>query len=206
LKILKQKLKEWFEYEKEGELPTYAVYHILKAIKNEKELATDTFFSQNVKEYLIQQNLNVTKEESLQALNSTNGSLYKYEMDLKNNSDFKFVEKCSNTYQILEPWQVLVDLGPGCSYYEYDVLADVIKDFTKTSLRGRCHTLIAMSNHFVAQDNELNLEVITMKCNLKGDMTFLNQHPEEYPVSSLQWNLEALAKALSDTYSPNDSW
>lgn len=208
IKILKHKLKEWFEFEKDGELPSYAVYALLNAIKTEPEFSEDPTFSKNIREFLIQQNLKSLKEESMHVAkmnsihdcNRTN-SLYKYENDTKNNSDFKFVEKCANTYQVLEPWQVLIDMGPSTSHYEYELLVEVLKDFNKTSLRGLAHTLIAISNHFVSHDNQKNLETITMKCNMKGDMTYMNEDPNEYPISAVQWNLDALSKAFKEVYS-----
>jgi hypothetical protein len=100
LKILKQKLKEWFEFERDGELPSYAVYTLLKVIKAEPELNEDTAFSQNIREFIIQQNPKSIKEDSMHAakfnslfdINRTS-SLYKYENGSKNNSEFKFVEK-----------------------------------------------------------------------------------------------------------------
>jgi hypothetical protein len=76
---------------------------------------------------------------------------------------------------------VLIDLGPASSIYESELLIEVLRDFSKTSLRGLAHTLIAISNHFTAQDNQKNLETITMKCNMKGDMTYMNEDPSEYP-------------------------
>jgi hypothetical protein len=100
LKILKLKLKEWFEYERDGELPSYAVYTLLQVIKTEPELSEDTTFSQTIREFIIQQNPKSIKEDSMHAakfdslfdFNRTT-SLYKYENDTKNNSEFKFVEK-----------------------------------------------------------------------------------------------------------------
>lgn len=67
IKILKTKLKEWFEYEKDGELPSYAVFALLNIIKTEPELSEDTMFSKNIKEFLIQQNPKAAKEDSLHA-------------------------------------------------------------------------------------------------------------------------------------------
>ena len=100
LRILKSKLRDWFEFEKDGKIPTYAVYAILNVIKTEPELSEDSYYSKNIREYLIQQNIEKMREDSLQAAknssiadwNRTN-SLYKYENDTKNNAEFKFVEK-----------------------------------------------------------------------------------------------------------------
>ena len=67
-KYLREKLKEWFEFEKDGELPPYAVYYILSAIKTEPALKEDPSFIQNLKEYLVQQNLKAAKETSIFAI------------------------------------------------------------------------------------------------------------------------------------------
>jgi hypothetical protein len=65
VRILKNKLKEWFEYEKDGQLPSYAVFALLKAIKKEPDFNEDPMFKKNIREFLIQQNLAVFNEESI---------------------------------------------------------------------------------------------------------------------------------------------
>jgi CCR4-NOT transcription complex subunit 1 len=95
---------------------------------------------------------------------------------------------------------VLIDLGPASSLYEIATLVEVLKDFSKTSLRGLAHTLIAISNHFTSQDNQKNLETITMKCNMRGDMTYMNEDPSEYPINAISWNIETLSQAFREVY------
>lgn len=63
VRILKNKLKEYFEFEKDGQLPSYAVFELLKAIKKEPDFNEDPMFKKNIREFLIQQNLGVFKEE-----------------------------------------------------------------------------------------------------------------------------------------------
>lgn len=99
-KLLKERLKEWFEFEKDGELPSYAVYSLLHIFKHDPEIKEDSNFLQNLKEYLVQQNPKAMKEASIHPtklqtifdLNRTT-SLYKNENDTKNNTEFKLVEK-----------------------------------------------------------------------------------------------------------------
>lgn len=188
------------------------MYEILNSIKEEPELRDDPTFSKNIREFLTQQNVTALREESMQVQKVSSifecnrtSSLYKYEGDVKNNSDFKFVEKLSNTHQVLEPWQVLIELGPSVSEYETELLYEVLKDFNKTSLRGLAHTLVALSNHFTLQDREKSLETITMKCNMKGDMTYMNENPNDYEESTQQWNLEQLSKVFKEVY-PSATW
>ena len=180
---------------------------MLCILKSEHEFIEDTLFSQSIREYIIKQNPSGLKEDSIHAAldhsifdwNRTN-ALYKFENDTKNVAEFKFVEKCANTYQVLEPWQVLIDLGPASSHFEYEVIVEVLRDFNKTSIRGLAHTLIILSNKFAQEDNRNNLEVITMKWNMKGDMTYINQDPNEYPKQIYEWNKENLTKALKEIY------
>lgn len=152
---LKSKLKDWFEHEKDGELPPYAVYEILHIISNVPELSEDSLYTETITEYIKKQNPEAMKREYMKVMETNNRttSLYKFENDKKNGPDFRFVEKCINTHQVLEPWQVLVDLGPAASFYDYELVVDILRDFSKTSLRGLAHTLIVMSNHFSAEDN-----------------------------------------------------
>jgi hypothetical protein len=95
---------------------------------------------------------------------------------------------------------VLLDLGPASSHYDYEVIVEVLKDFNKTSIRGLAHTLIILSNKFAEEDNRNNIQLITMKCNMKGDMTFINQDPNEYPKQIYEWNKENLTKAFKEIY------
>ena len=95
-------------------------------------------------------------------------------------------------------------MGPSTCNFEYELLVDVLKDFSKTSMRGLTHTLIALSNNFTLKDNEKNLETITMKCNMKGDMTYMNENPKEYPVDQMQWNIDNLVTALKEVYAGKD--
>ena len=192
---------------KEGKLPNYAVYSLLCILKKEEELNEDATFSRSIREYLIKQNPLALKEEfispavehSIFDWNKTD-ALYKFENNSINVSEFKFVEKMVNTYQVIEPWQVLLDIGPAISHYEYDLLVEVLKDFSKTSIRGLAHTLIVLSNQFSQEDNKNNLEVITIKWNMKGDMTFINQDPNEHTKSIYEWNKENLTKAFKEVY------
>lgn len=71
-------------------------------------------------------------------------------------------------------------------------------------MRGLTHTLIALSNHFTAMDREKNLQTITMKCNMKGDMTYMNEKPQEYPLVQLQWNVDNLVTAINEVYQNKD--
>jgi hypothetical protein len=71
VKILKNKVKEWFEYEKDGQLPSYAVFALLNAMKKEPEFSEDPTFRSNIREYMIQQNLKVFKEDSMHAAKVT---------------------------------------------------------------------------------------------------------------------------------------
>ena len=202
LKILKHKLKDWFEYEKDGGLPPYAVYELLRIIKEQEDIGKEALYSESICEYIKKQNPDAMKLDYMRVMEKTNRttSLYKFENNTKNASDFKFVEKCTNTHQILEPWQVLVDLGPAASYYDYELVVDVLRDFSKTSLRGLAHTLIVLGNKFASEDNRNNLQAITLKCNMKGDMTYMNTDPTEHPVASYQWSKDNLIGAFREIY------
>ena len=202
MKILKHKLKDWFEFEKDGCLPTYAVYELLRIIKEQEDLGKEALYSESICEYIKKQNPEAMKLDYMHVMEKTNRttSLYKFENNTKNASDFKFVEKCTNTHQILEPWQVLVDLGPAASYFDCELIVDILKDFSKTSLRGLAHTLIVLSNKFASEDNRNNLQAITLKCNMKGDMTYMNTDPTEYPAASYQWSKENLIAAFREIY------
>ena len=208
LKILKNKLKEWFDANREGKLPTYAVHSLLCILKKEEELKEDATFSKSIREYLIKQNPLALKDDSIYAAidhsifdwNWTY-ALYKCENDTKNLSEFKFVEKCIDTCQILEPWQVLLDLGPASSHFEYKLIVEVLKDFGKTNIRGLAHTLIILSNKFAEEDNRNNQEVIVMKWILKGDMTYMKQDLNEYPKCIYTWSKDNIVKALKEVYS-----
>mmetsp|Transcript_42610 Transcript_42610/g.49803 ORF Transcript_42610/g.49803 Transcript_42610/m.49803 type:complete len:84 (+) Transcript_42610:121-372(+) len=65
LRILRTKLKEWFEYEKDGELPSYAVFALLNIISKEDELNEDPIFNQSIREFIVKQNPQVVKEDSM---------------------------------------------------------------------------------------------------------------------------------------------
>lgn len=65
--------------------------------------------------------------------------------------------------------------------------------------------MIVLSNKISADDGQKTLETITMKCNMKGDMTYMNENPAEYPRSVMQWNIEALSKAFKEIY-PTAAW
>jgi hypothetical protein len=68
LKILKNKIREWFDYGKDGELPSYAVYTLLFILKYEHEFIEDTSFFLSIREYIIKQNPLALKEESIHAV------------------------------------------------------------------------------------------------------------------------------------------
>lgn len=94
-KILKSKLKDWFEFEKDGDLPPYAVYELLRIIQLKEDLCKDTLYSKSISEYIKKQNPEAMKFDYMHVMEKNNRttSLYKFENDSKNASDFKFVEK-----------------------------------------------------------------------------------------------------------------
>jgi hypothetical protein len=117
--------------------------------------------------------MNAVKTNSI--YNSMSLSTYnKADSEEENSHQFDIAEKYSKLDNILEPWQVLQDLGPTISLFEYELLVETLKDFQKASLESLAHTLVSIANNQSSIDNVNNLPSITLKCNLKGDMTFLN--------------------------------
>ena len=79
------------------------------------------------------------------------------------------LDNLDKAYRMLEPWQLLLDLGHFCSY-NYNYLLMTLSDFKDINEKTMAKTLLHLAfNHTGTDDQTARIVYNTFEANKKGD-------------------------------------
>lgn len=114
------------------------------------------------------------------------------------------LDNLDKSYKMLEPWQILNDLGHFCSY-NYNYLVKTLDDFKEINERTMARTLLNLSvNHTGYDDMTSRIVYTTFEANKKGDSTGLKKEVSDKK-TQMNWSIDNLARAFRELYS-NLNW
>jgi Holliday junction resolvasome RuvABC ATP-dependent DNA helicase subunit len=100
---------------------------------------------------------------------------------------------------MLEPWQVLLDLGHFSSY-NYNYLLKILEDFKDINEKTMARTLLNLSiNHTGIDDLTTRIIQNTYEANKKGDSTILRKDLADKK-NQLTWSIDNLVRAFRELY------
>jgi len=89
------------------------------------------------------------------------------------------IDDLDKSYKMLEPWQILIDLGHYCSY-NHNYLLKVLEDFKDINEKGMARTLLYLSqNHTGTDDQTTRIAYSTFESCKKGDSSGLSKEPSD---------------------------
>lgn len=84
------------------------------------------------------------------------------------------MDNLDKSYKMLEPWQVLTEIGHYCTY-NYSYLLKVLEDFKDMNEQKMARTLIHLAqNHTGTEDQHSRIVYNTLEACKKGDSSSLN--------------------------------
>ena len=114
------------------------------------------------------------------------------------------IDHLLNVNKILEPWQVLIDLGHFSSL-NYNMLSLALQDFKDISEKTMASTLLHLAVHH-SGNVDLQSQIIfnIYEANKLGDPTNLKKEPSEKS-TVVQWHVGNFSRAFRENYS-NLNW
>ena len=110
------------------------------------------------------------------------------------------LDNFDKTYKMLEPWQILNDLGHYCTY-NYNFLLKTLEEFKDINEKTMARTLLHLSiNHSGMDDHYSRLVTVTLEANKKGDSSGLKKDVGEKK-TPVTWSVDNLARAFRELYS-----
>lgn len=114
------------------------------------------------------------------------------------------IDNLDKTYKMLEPWQLLIDLGHFSSY-NYNYLLKALEDFKDINEKTMAKTLLHLSeNHIGVEDLHSRVVYSTFEACKKGETSGLNKEPSN-KTTQMGWSIDNLARAFRELYS-NLNW
>jgi hypothetical protein len=106
--------------------------------------------------------------------------------------------------KLLEPWEVLIDLGHYSSY-NYQMLSMALQDFKDINEKQMAKMLLHLAIHYSGTDDFSSRIVFTLfEVNKTGDATNLKKEPND-KVNQMQWHVGHFSRAFRENYS-NLKW
>ena len=101
---------------------------------------------------------------------------------------------------MLEPWQILIDLGHYSSY-NYNFLVKTLEDFKDITERTMAKTILYLAlNHTGNDDQVSRIAMSTLEANKKGDSSILRKEMPDKK-TSMSWSVDNLCRAFREVYS-----
>jgi hypothetical protein len=114
------------------------------------------------------------------------------------------LDNLDKSHKMLEPWQLLLDLGH-MSTYNYNYLLMALQEFRDINERVMVKTLLQLAVHNTGTDDPHTRVVYnTFEANKKGDNSILKKEPGDKK-TTIQWSIDNLARAFREVWS-NLSW
>mmetsp|Transcript_11996 Transcript_11996/g.18530 ORF Transcript_11996/g.18530 Transcript_11996/m.18530 type:complete len:99 (-) Transcript_11996:681-977(-) len=89
------------------------------------------------------------------------------------------LEFLDDIQEILNPWEILLDLGHSCSY-NYDYLLKTLGEFRRMDERTMALTVVHLATHHSGKDDQISRIVNnTFEANKDGQPNALRKEPED---------------------------
>lgn len=110
------------------------------------------------------------------------------------------LDSLDKSYKMLQPWQLLLDLGH-FSTYNYNYLLKILEEFKDISEVTMARTLLHLSqNHTGTDDLGQRIAYNTFDACKKGDASGLSKEPSSKK-TQINWSIDNLARAFRELYS-----
>lgn len=110
------------------------------------------------------------------------------------------IDNLDKSYKMLEPWQLLNDLGHFASY-NYGYLLKILEDFKDINEKTMARTLINLSiNHTGQDDSASKIAQNTFEANKKSDSSLLKKDVVDKK-NQIQWSVDNLVRAFRELFS-----
>ena len=110
------------------------------------------------------------------------------------------IDNLDKSYKMLEPWQLLNDLGHFASY-NYSYLLKILEDFKDINEKTMARTLINLSiNHTGHDDSASKIAQNTFEANKKSDSSLLKKDVVDKK-NQIQWSVDNLVRAFRELFS-----
>jgi len=143
-KIFRQKLIDFHQNGKPEQLPEYAIHRILYLFDTLPELQNDSQLK-DPKQFIIETNASrFTQFTPLRASLCQDISQANCHQDLPSYcllKDGGGLEHLEFVHKVLQPWEVLVDIGHSCSY-QYDFLVKTLQEFKTIDEKAMAITIL----------------------------------------------------------------
>lgn len=107
------------------------------------------------------------------------------------------LDKC---YKMLEPWQLLLELGH-MSSYNYNQLLKILEDFKDINEKIMARTLLNLSiQHTGSDDHASKIAQNTFEANRKSDSTLLKKEVVDKK-NQVTWSVDNLVRAFRELFS-----
>lgn len=110
----------------------------------------------------------------------------------------------SQVSKLLEPWEVLIDLGHYSSF-NYQMLSTALQDFKDINEKTMANMLLHLAVHYSGQDDLQSRIVFGLfEVNKTGDASSLKKEPND-KLTQMQWHIGHFSRAFRENYS-NLNW
>lgn len=110
------------------------------------------------------------------------------------------LDNLDKAHKMLEPWQLLLDLGH-FSTYHYNYLLMTLSDFKDINEKIMARTLLHLAFHHTGQDDQTSRVIYTtFEANKKGVGVGSAKEPSDKK-TAMTWSVDNLARAFRELYS-----
>ena len=207
VQLFKQKLIDFHVNGKPEQLPEYAIHRILFLFDTIPELQLDAELRQP-KQLIIETNAN--KYSQFTPLRS---SLHQDISQVNSHSDMPSytilrdgcgLEHLEFAQKVLQPWEILIDIGHSSSYM-YDFLLKTLSEFKGIDEKIMAMTLLQLAIHHQEKDDHISKIVYnTFESNKDGNPASIKKEPEDKK-TLMSWSVDNLVRAFRELYS-NLNW
>ncbi len=110
------------------------------------------------------------------------------------------IDNLDKSYKMLEPWQLLIELGH-MSSYNYNQLLKILEDFKDINEKTMARTLLHLAiNHTGPDDQASRIAQNTFEANRKADSSHLKKEVVDKK-NSVTWSVDNLVRAFRELFS-----
>ena len=110
------------------------------------------------------------------------------------------LEHLEFVHKVLQPWEVLIDIGHTSSYM-YDFLLKTLSEFKGIDEKVMAQTILQLAiNHQGKDDHISKIVYNTFESNKDGNPASIKKEPEDKK-TLMSWSIDNLARAFRELYS-----
>jgi len=110
------------------------------------------------------------------------------------------LDHLDKSFKLLEPWQVLLELGYYTSY-NYNYLVKALEDFRDINEKTMARTLLMLSlNNTGQDDSNSRIAQNILEASKRGDSSGLKKDIVDKK-TQMNWSIDTLARAFRELYS-----